>query len=210
MESNCYLIAFGNCVCEIRRAMKKNQVEFYNYLYPDNDKTEENIKKKMNAIENGKQKSLDLDFVLTMCHKCDVSADYIFSLRKDYSNYDLEFVCGYTGLEEKAVKQLHEWKMASDNGADLSMIGEVFTGVDVDEQIKRTYAKQSGVLFLRIINYLFKDGVRKDRRFPGGKKRFSNLSLLHSIYMLSMSEPELLAGKRARSEEHTSELQSQC
>ena len=55
---------FGNTVRSIRKKKHMNQIEFYKYLFPDTDKEDENIKKKMNKIENGKQSSVDFDFFL--------------------------------------------------------------------------------------------------------------------------------------------------
>ena len=95
-----------------------NQIEFYKYLFPDTDKEDENIKKKMNKIENGKQSSVDFDFFLALCHKCDVSSDYLIG-KDSYENFDIKQVCEYTGLSEAAVKQLHKWQTDANNGADL-------------------------------------------------------------------------------------------
>jgi hypothetical protein len=64
MELNGYLLAYGDCVRTERNKLKMSQVEFYNFLFPENTKEVENIKKKMNMIEKGKQKSL-FAFVLS-------------------------------------------------------------------------------------------------------------------------------------------------
>lgn len=194
MESNSYLLEYGDRVRTIRRSRHLSQVAFYNYLYPGNNKNEENIKKKMNAIENGKEHSLDLDFLLTMCHRCDLSADHIFGLDKDYSNHELKFVCEYTGLEENAVKKLHTWNKDRNNGADTSKIDEAFWGDEGEAEWHKMIDRQTGTQFLKILNYLFKEGERKNSRKPGGKEKYSNVRILHSLYLLCMSKPEQLLG----------------
>ena len=122
MEVNSYLVVFGERLKTIRRQKNMSQVKFYNYLYPHNEKSEETIKKKMNMIERGKQKSLDLDFVLTVCHRCDLSVDFLLGIRDDYRNYDLKYICDYTGLDQEAVGWLHKWNQGKNNGADISRI----------------------------------------------------------------------------------------
>ena len=80
MESFIHPTAFGELVRTERKRLKLSQVDFYLFLFPDTNKAEETIKKKMNSIENGKQKSIDFDFLLAVCQKCDVSADYILGM----------------------------------------------------------------------------------------------------------------------------------
>ena len=201
MELISYLLRYGECVRTERSKMKMSQVEFYNYLFPGNTKEEENIKKKMNMIENGKQKSLDLEFLLALCHKCSVSADYILGIDKDYSNHEIEFVCNYTGLEENAVKHLHRWCVGKNNGADPSKIDEVYIGDEGEQEYWRRYEKQIGIQFLRIINYLFKEGKRKKTKGDLHKGKYSNLTILHSLYLLCMSKPERVFGHLVATED---------
>ncbi len=193
MESFIHPYAFGNLVRSERKRLNMNQIDFYNYLFPENKKEEETIKKKMNIIENGKQKSVDFDVLLAICQKCDVSADYILGLKTDYRNHANEFVCNYTGLNEKAIACLHKWNMDKNNGADLSLIGKAFWE-DEEEAVNNAYKKQSAIIFLRIINCLFKEGnlpsdnARKDSVF------YSNLRILHSLYLMCMAKPETITG----------------
>ena len=193
MESFIHPDTFGNMVRSERKRLNMNQIDFYNFLFPENKKEEETIKKKMNIIENGKQKSVDFDMLLAICQKCDVSADYILGLKTDYRNHANEFVCSYTGLNEKAIACLHKWNMDKNNGADLSLIGKAFLENE-EEAVNNAYKKQSAITFLRIINCLFKEGklpsdnARKDSVF------YSNLRILHSLYLMCMAKPETLTG----------------
>lgn len=192
MERNIHLEKIGECVYEIRKRLKMSQVEFYKFLFPHTDKELENIKKKMNAIENGKQKSVDFDFLLTLCRKCEVSADYLFGIDKDYRNHEAALVCKYTGLEENAVEHLHAWKQGVDNGADLSELGKGIWIADTDEDIKKISMKIAGLEFLKIINYLFRssNGSGKKKGTP-----HSNLRILHYLSLLTMSNPIKIQGK---------------
>ena len=67
METICYLKTLAKLVRSIRKKMRMNQVEFYNFLYPENPYTDENKKKKMNALERVKSKMVDWDLLLTLC-----------------------------------------------------------------------------------------------------------------------------------------------
>lgn len=192
MEIYSYLKTFGDKVRQIRREMKLNQCEFYDYLFPQMATSEENKKKKINAVEKAKQKRLDCEILLTLCDKKDLSVDYLLGIKDDYSNHALAFICDYTGLSEKAVKQLHKWSVAKNNGADVSKIDDVYCGDDADEQYQRAYDKQDALQFLRIINYLFTEGVYKNPKHHGKKEPYSNLSIFTCLYLLSMAKPEMI------------------
>lgn len=192
MEIKRYLDALGDYVYRIRKEKKMNQVEFYDYLFPDNTLYDENKKKKMNAIEHSKQKYVDWELLITLCEKCDVSADYILGLRKDYSSHEREFICNYTGLEEKAVRKLHKWNLAKNNGTDISKLDDAFCGDDADEQYNKTREKQEGMQLLKIINYLFTEGVRRNPDRRGKKEPYTNLTILYALYMLTLAKPEIM------------------
>lgn len=186
---------FGEAVKSIRKEKGMNQVEFYKYLFPNTQKEVENIKKKMNSIENGKQASVDFDFFLELCRKCDVSADYLIG-RESVRNYDIKEVCNYTGLSEKAVVQLHRWQLDANNGADLSIIGSVYVGEDGERQMDQAFSKQAAIQFLKILNCLFNEGETKEKVWGKTRKvRYSNVGVLYSLYLLSMSEPVRITGK---------------
>ena len=113
-----------------------------------------------------------------------------------YRNHDYEFVCTYTGLEPNAVHYLHKWALDKSNGADLSMIGKVFFE-DEEDAMKKAYNKQTAIIFLQIINYLFKEG-----KLPSDDKRkkgelYSNLRILHSLYLMCMAKPKTITGSPA-------------
>ena len=207
MEYNSYLLCFGENVRSIRKEKGMNQVEFYNYLFPNNSKEIENIKKYMNAIENGKKKSIDFSFFVAICSKCEISSDYLLGFAKDYSSHELEFVCQYTGLENYAAQQMHQWNQEKNNGADLSMIGGVYSGDDGEKEMEKAYAKQSAIKFLKIINYLFKGGaetlsVKRKKQ----ERKYSNLSILHAIYQMSMVSPEIIRGEAVYDDNDTVDI----
>ncbi len=191
METICYLKTLAKLVRSIRKKMRMNQVEFYNFLYPENPYTDENKKKKMNALERVKSKMVDWDLLLTLCEKCDVSADYLLGLKKDYSSYERGFVCEYTGLEEDTVKQLHKWSAAKNNGADISVVDEAFVGEEGEKEYYKASEKKEAIEFLKIINYLFREGswFNPDH---GREEPYSNLDILYSLYTMSMTKPETI------------------
>lgn len=189
MERFDNLIVFGRCVRKIRKEKHKTQVGFYRDLYPEIDNSDYNIKKIMNKIENGKMIHLNTDFVIRICKKYNVSADYLLGIKSDFRNHETEVVCNYTGLEETAVSQLHEWNVDKNNGSDLTKVEEAFFANEAEEHIKM-FKKQDGIAMLKIVNYLFKSGTRKSKRKKGKVETYSNVSILHSLYLMSMANPE--------------------
>ena len=195
MEYISYPIAFGDAVRKLRNAKKLNQIEFYRYLFPATAKTDENIKKTMNAIENGKRASVSIDFFMAICRKCDVSADYLIG-NDQYRNYDVKYVCEYTGLSEDAVIKLHSWQEAANNGSDVSRIGEGFWGDEGERQVMLAYDKLYGLQYLKILNYLFYEYETKEK-FNGKSKivKMSNVGVLHALHLLCITKPYRVLGK---------------
>ena len=188
METKCYPEEFGKIFKRIRKERKLTQIEMYETLFPDYHKTDENAKKYINSIEHGKTKTLNTELVIRFCKEFGVSADYLLGIKDDYTNHEIEFVCEYTGLEENAVKQLHEWCVDKNNGSDTSKIDEAFLEEEEEEHL-RMHKKQDGIAFLRIVNYLFKSGTKKS----SNRKRiehYSNLRILYALYLLSMAKPK--------------------
>lgn len=192
MEVKSYPILIGERVFKERKQRKMTQEDFYHFLFPDNDKSPETIKKKMNSIENGKQKDVDFLFLEALCEKCDISMDSILK-KSNYSNHNMEFVCQYTGLEENTVKQLHKWSKSMKSGASIN-----------DEDPHSWWLKQEASEFLFIVNYLFKSGKRSKKDpyykiFP----EFSNLTILHSIYLMTVEHPVYISGMRYYEDDDT-------
>lgn len=196
MEQNNYLISLGARVVEERSKRKMNQVEFYRFLFPDNPKEEETIKKKMNKIENAKQKTIDFDFVYVLCEKCNLGLDYLFGKQVDFKCHEIEFVNGYTGLSANSIEQLHEWKKGLDDDIDINLFKDGFlyldgNDIDPDYLFNRVEKKKTGIQFIKIINYLFEGGEEsKGKR----KEKYSNLSILYSIYNMCLSTPKEIMG----------------
>lgn len=200
MEENSYLYNLGNAIRRERNNLHMNQNEFYDFLFPYHDKEPENVKKIMNAIENGKRKSIDIAFVEQVCKKCNVSMDFLFDSASNYRNHEIEFVCQYTGLNENVVMQLYEWNTDKNNGSDLSLIGKAYFEKD-EAEVYKAYRKQSAIQFLSIINLLFDKGEQSvERKGKLRKEKYSNLSVIHAIYRMCMSQPKELSAKLLESE----------
>ena len=109
MEIKLPLIRLGEYIRGQRDSMKLNQVDFYKFLFPEKDLNDENIKKKMNAIENGKGKEMNYELIFRLHEKFDLSIDYLFGFQTEFPNYDNKAACEYTGLAPESIKQLHFW-----------------------------------------------------------------------------------------------------
>lgn len=193
MERIDYLKRFGECVRKIRKEKKMNQVEFYHFLYPEENKEEENIKKWMNKIENGKMKSLNTDFIIRFCCKCDVSADYLLGIERSFKNHETEFVNSYTGLDESAIQQLHKWNLGKNNGSDISSFDSFsFDYNNASEDEIKKNEKKTGVQFLKIINYLFESP--KNYMYDTKDDPYPHLTILDSLYLMIMAKPTKLCG----------------
>ena len=160
MERIGYLISLGEKVVKERTKKKMNQVDFYRYLFPDSDKEDETIKKKMNKIENAKQRSIDFEFVNVLCEKCDLSIDYLFGRQTEFKNHQSEFVNSYTGLSANSIEQLHEWKKNLEDNVNTRILTDGYwhTGesdIDPDDLFDRAHKKKEALHFIEIINYLF-------------------------------------------------------
>ncbi len=190
MEQFDNLIDFGKCVRKIRKERHQTQVEFYRDLYPEICNSDYNIKKTMNKIENGKMVHLNTDFVIRLCKTCNVSSDYLLGIANNYTNHEIEFISNYTGLEETAITQLHTWNSDKHNGVDTTNIEEAFFAEDAEEHMKM-YRQLDGIAMLKIVNCLFKSGVRKSKK-KGKTEKYSNISILYSLYLMSMAQPERL------------------
>lgn len=208
MELNCYPIIFGEIVRKERNALNLNQVEFYRFLFPDTHKEDENIKKTMNAIENGKRISVSIDFFMALCDKCDVSADYLIG-NDSYRNHDIASICDYTGLSEKAVQTLHNWRESSKKDVDISIIGNAFWGDDGEKEMELAYDKLYALQYLRILNYLFSESDTKEVIFGKRRKiKYSNVGVLYALHRLCITKPYRLKGKLMLEETFGQEYES--
>ena len=195
MESISYPKRFGDIVKRERNALGLSQTAFYKYLFPETNKEDENIKKKMNAIENGKQKGVEVDFFIALCDKCDVSADYLIGASQ-YRNHDLDSICNYTGLTENAVRQLHRWQNSANNGSDTSIIGHAFWGDEGEKEMTLAIEKQYALQYLKILNLLFSESETKERiNGKMQKEKYSNVGVLYSLHLLCITKPYRIIGQ---------------
>ena len=47
---------------------------------------------------------------------------------------------------------------------------------------------------MKIINYLFTEGVRRNPDRRGKKEPYTNLTILYALYMLTLAKPEIMFG----------------
>ncbi|WP_027205895.1 helix-turn-helix domain-containing protein [Butyrivibrio fibrisolvens] len=197
MEANSYPVVFGENVRNMRKKKGMSQVDFYRLLYPGDELSVESIKKKMNKIENGKFKNVDFDLLQRYCSIFDVSVDFLFGREKDYSNYDNKFISEYTGLSDKVIKQLHKWnkdkniKLSEDLQDEMSLVCDDISDKTRFQQIR----KETAMIFLGMINLLFEEGTETvNINGHKHKNKFSNLSIIHSLYMLCVDQPKVIYG----------------
>lgn len=196
MEQNSYLKIIGEQVRKIRKDKKLNQVKFYNKIFKNNDKSEETIKKKMNKIENGKQKTIDFDFLTRICDTYNVSMDYLLGRKTDYKSYENDFICNFTGLSEKAVDTMRTWVINIDNAKDIKKEYGVYVGDDkndIEDQMDRDMLKDAAINLQSIVNCLFEEDEIIDER-TGKKRKHSNIAILKDLYRICMLEPKSLHG----------------
>lgn len=190
-ELNSYPIRFGDIVRQERKKRKLNQIDFYNMLFPDSGKTPENIKKKMNAVENGKLEYVDFAFFQAICEKCELSADYVLQKEKNYNNKETELICGYTGLSPEAVGTLHSWKKAADKDIpEWYAVGEDLISATADEIKKR-----DGIQLLKIINLMFSKKRPKKKHGQQNLETYDNSGIFYSLYLLTFDKPYTIWGR---------------
>ena len=199
MESISYLVRYGDRVREERKKLGMNQLSFYSYLFPNHNKNEENVKKKMHDIENGKQKSLDLTFLMALCEKCDVSADYILGFDSEYRNHEIEYI--------EAVMKLRKWNKDKNNGADISILDDDYIfysndNYDIEAAYNQAVEKQTGKQFLRIINYLFNTEETTGKQNQRKRKTTHHLSILSALYLLCMTKPKYITSSKMHNEDY--------
>lgn len=161
MEKNILLSRFGKVVKETRLSMnpKMSQVAFFYYLFPNTYKTEENIKKKMNAIERGRGTNLDMTFLEAFVLKTNYSLDYIFGNNANYKSYDNEYLCNYFGLAEETIIALH--KIGEDKARDLDST-VYYHSIEEKRNVTKLKAMQRADqdfanVFTTLMDFIFKD-----------------------------------------------------
>ena len=187
METKLPLKKFGQFVKETRKNMKMSQVKFYRYLFPEKDFDDENIKKKMYVIENGKGKEMNYELLFRLHDMFDLSMDYLFGFETDYPNYENKAVCKYTGLSPESVRQLHFWKyyLLKEEPKYSSKMTKQQYKEYVTEKTRINEAKW----FFEIVNTLLQPKSVEDK-----KSGVSDLSVLYDIYMLITDRTEKIVG----------------
>ena len=187
MEYNIHLVEMGNKIRTIRTKHKMNQVAFYRYLFPEVKLEEENIKKKMNALENGKSIRINFELLQRIHDKLDVSIDYLLGYETEYKNYENKAVSDYTGLSSEAVSQLHFWSKYKDS--DLPEPTASITDAEFLRNLTEQQNKQDSYWILYITSKLLE--MKSDEE---QKKGIADLSILYDIYMMSLDPPEYILG----------------
>lgn len=187
MERNLHLEKLGDFVRNQRKNMKMNQIIFYKYLFPEKNLNDENIKKKMNSIENGKGKEMNYELLFRLREKFDVSIDYLLGFEIEYPNYENKAACEYTGLKPETIKQLHFW-------SKYLMMNEPEVEVDMtDNQLEELYLKKTRISeakwIFEITNLLFQPKSQTDI-----KEGISDLTVLYDLYMMSFDKTKKIVG----------------
>jgi len=187
MERNLHLEKLGDFVRNQRKNMKMNQIIFYKYLFPEKNLNDENIKKKMNSIENGKGKEMNYELLFRLREKFDVSIDYLLGFEIEYPNYENKAACEYTGLKPETIKQLHFW-------SKYLMMNEPEAEVDMtDNQLEELYLKKTRISeakwIFEITNMLFQPKSQTDI-----KEGISDLTVLYDLYMMSFDKTKKIVG----------------
>ena len=187
MEINLHLNEMGEKIYRIRKEQRMNQVDFYRDLFPEKDLEDENIKKKMNAIENGKNKRADYELLFRIREKYDVSLDYLFGFETEYPSYENKAASMYTGLSSEAVGQLHYWCRYKGR-----KVPELYPGM-TERQIRainnESVLSRESEWILFITSKLLEKKSEKDE-----KTGIADLSVLYDIYMMSLEPPKTLLG----------------
>ena len=187
MEKKNPLFVMGDRIKEIRKREKMNQIEFYKKLYPDKDLEDENIKKKMNAIENGKMKRIDIELLFRLHEVFDVSIDYLLGYETEYPSYENEAASKYTGLSSDAVYQLSFWnKYKNKKVSELPIKASDKEFIEYHTEIVR---KNEANWILDITNKLLEMKDDTDE-----KDRIADLSILYDLYMMTLSPPKTVKG----------------
>ena len=187
MEYNFHLIEMGNKIRAIRNRHKMNQVAFYRFLFPEEELAEENIKKKMNALENGKSKRINFKLLQCIHDKFDVSIDYLLGYETEYKNYENKAASDYTGLSSEAVRQLHFWR-----NQNINELGDPSSSMTKEQYLSFLEAKKNkndSYWILYILSKLLEMKSDEER-----KKEVADLSIFYDIYMMSLDPPESILG----------------
>ena len=181
-----YLERMGECVKRERKTRKMNQIEFYQYLFPECPLTNESIKSYMNDIENAKRKTIDPDFLLALHEKCNLGMDYVFGYETEFPNHENENACNYTGLSVKTIELLHE--LAVDVSATIPPLESCKSDEEWEQRCKMLDAKQGAEWILRILEVLLTEDIeRTEGTYP-------NFKILFDLYMMAVMQPQKLNG----------------
>ena len=197
-EEKCHLYKLGEIVRQERKKRDMNQIDFYKFLFPDNDYNDENIKKKMNALENGKNTNANYELLFALHDKCELSMDYLFGFETKYPNYENKEACTYTGLSTETIQSLHTFSSALHNSIpepDAEMSRETF--IERDSLISK---KNEAAWILKMIDLLFYEDNSSN------KNPSSNLKILHDLYMLSVAIPKAIWGTPEDSSDEVDDL----
>lgn len=186
MEGNHYLMMLGRIVREERKKRKMTQIQFFNYLFPEEMYSDESKKKKINAIERGKGVYVNYETLFKLHEKCDLSMDYMFGLETEFPNYETKTACEYTGLDKHTIQQLHLF--AKDLNASLPSLSSGMTEHQQMEYVTICEKQIQANWVLKTIDTLFLEKQNNKGN------RITNLRILFDLYMMSVTKPESVLG----------------
>ncbi len=191
-EKNIHLEHFGKIVRETRlkEIPKMSQITFYRFILPNINNSNENIKKKMNSIENGRGKTIDFEFLDAFTSKYNYSYDYVFGLKPDYKSYTNEFLCNYFGLAEDSIEALHQIALDKNN----NICGPVYvkTRDELNKKMcdlpKVRAATEFAITFTSLLDFIFMKDEEMDIK----------QSIFSYIYNYCASDAKILSPENHR------------
>ena len=181
-----YIDAIGTTVKKERTKKNMKQIEFYNFLFPNNGLDLKNTKSKMHDIEKSKRKTIDPDLLYALHEKCNLGMDYIFGYETVFPNHENENACKYTGLSVETIELLHE--LAEAKRANVPPLEPDMSEEDCSKRCRILDKKQEAEWILNIVEMLLTENIdNKNESYP-------NYNILFDLYMLSVIKPERIFG----------------
>ena len=181
-----YIDAIGTTVKNERTKKKMKQIEFYNFLFPNNGLDLKNTKSKMHDIEKGERKTIDPDLLYALHNKCNLGMDYIFGYETVFPNHENENACKYTGLSVETIELLHE--LAEAQRACVPPLVPDMSNEEFSKRCEILDKKQEAEWILNIIEMLLTEDIDNEN------ESYPNYNILFDLYMLSVAKPEKIYG----------------
>ena len=176
-----YLDKMANCVKDERRKRGLSQINFYKYLFPERNLSDESIKSYMNDIEKANRKMIDPDLLHALHEKCNLGMDYVFGYETEFPNHESENACKYTGLSVETVELLNKLAMAKK--AEIPPLEAGMSDEDYKRRCNVLNDKQEADWILKIVEVM-----------DTSEGTLPNYNILFDLYMMAVMRPAALRG----------------